>query len=195
MGNGIPLSRRRPYLGPGFLAALVFLLVINGATGTLLFARAEVDPLVPADAIVVLSGVHDGREAYGLDLAARGYGRVVLISVPDKPLDSEFAKACAPRADITVICRAASPFTTRGEAMMTQELAKEFGWHRVIVISARYHLPRARKIFNQCFEDSTRDAIMVDVPRSYRFSVAEWQYAFLYQYAGWAKAEIQGPCD
>jgi len=24
--------------------------------------------------------------------------------------------------------------------------------------------------------------------------VAQWQYTYLYQYGGWVKAEIQGPC-
>ena len=59
----------------------------------------------------------------------------------------------------------------------------------------RDHLPRARKIFEQCFATPERSVIMRDVPRRYPFSVAQWQYTYLYQYGGWVEAEIQGACD
>ncbi|MDN4520281.1 YdcF family protein [Mycolicibacterium austroafricanum] len=184
--------RRRHLLIPGATAALVLLLFLNGLTGTFLFAHSKVDPLARADAIVVLGGEHDGRETYGLTLAEQGYAPVVLLSNPYRSKDKVMAKACAPRTDIRVICRAPVPSTTRGEAMMTRELADKYGWDTVIVVSWRYHLPRARRIFEQCFTSPTRHVIMRDVPRQYPFSVAQWQYTYLYQYGGWVKAEILG---
>ncbi len=187
--------RRQRYLTYTSMAALVLLLFLNGASGTLLFARAKADALARADAIVVLGGEHDGREAYGLTLAEQGYARTVLISNPYPTGDKVMKKACQPRQDIHVICRAPVPSTTRGEALMTRELADQNDWETVIVVSWRYHLPRARKIFDECFVTSSRGVIMRDVPRSYPFSVAQWQYTYLYQYGGWVKAEIQGPCQ
>lgn len=171
------------------------LLFLNGASGTVLFAHARPDPIERVDAIVVLGGEHDGREAYGLDLAEEGYARTVLISDPYQAKDAVMKKACRPRPDIQVICEAPVPGTTRGEAIMARTLAEEHGWHTIIVVSWRYHLPRARKIFDQCFASPTRNVIMRDVPRTYPFSVAQWQYTYLYQYGGWVKAEILGPCD
>lgn len=188
------MNRRRRTI-PTTIAAVVLMLFLNGASGTFLFARADPDHLTRVDAIVVLGGEHDGREAYGLKLAEQGYATNVLISNPYGPTDAVMKKACQPRQDIRMICRPPVPSTTRGEAIMARELAEKYDWHNIIVVSWRYHLPRARKIFSECFATPARHVIMRDVPRTYPFSVAQWQYTYLYQYGGWVKAEIQGPCD
>ncbi len=60
---------------PAAVLALVSVLFLNGATGTLFFAHAEPDPLRKVDAIVVLGGEHDGREAYGSSLPNRAMHR------------------------------------------------------------------------------------------------------------------------
>ncbi len=180
---------------PAAVIALVVVLFLNGSTGTLLFAHAKSDPLRKVDAIVVLGGEHDGREAYGLELAEQGYAPTVLISDPSGLRDPVMRKYCQRRADIEVICRPPVPSTTRGEALMARTLAEQRGWKSVIVISWRYHLPRARRIFDVCFAPPGRTVVMRDVPRSYPFSVARWQYTYLYQYAAWVKAEVQGACN
>lgn len=186
---------RRRVLVPVVMALVVSsALLVNGVSGTLLFARAKADPLAKADAIVVLGGEHDGREAYGLGLAEQGFAKTVLLSNPYHSQDKVMATACRPRSDIEVICRAPVPSTTRGEALMARELAEARGWHTIIVVSWRYHLPRARRIFDQCFVTPGRSVIMRDVPREYPFSMVKWQYIFLYQYGGWVKAELQGRC-
>lgn len=187
--------RRQRLLLSLSMGLLVLLLFLNGASGTILFARAKADPLQRADAIVVLGGEHDGREAYGLSLAEQGYATTVLLSNPYSSKDKVMLKACAPRADIEVICQPPIPSTTRGEALFTRKFAGERGWKSVIVVSWRYHLPRARKIFDECFVTPGRSVILRDVPRLYPFSVAQWQYTYLYQYGGWVKAELQGPCS
>ena len=179
---------------PAAVYALIAVLFLNGATGTLFFAHARPDSLAKADAIVVLGGEHDGREAYGLKLAGQGYAPTVLMSDPYGPRDPVMKRYCRRQADIEVICRPPVPSTTRGEALMTRALAEQRGWRSVIVISWRYHLPRARRIFDVCFGAPDRSVIMRDVPRTYRFSVAQWQYTFLYQYGGFVKAEVQGGC-
>jgi uncharacterized SAM-binding protein YcdF (DUF218 family) len=188
------MRRRQRHLVYVSIAALVVLLFLNGASGTVLFARAKADPLKRADAIVVLSGENDGRQAYGLSLAEQGYAPTVLLSTPPGRKDRTMQKSCQPRPDINVICDVATPFTTRGEALMTRHLADKYGWKSVIVVSWRFHLPRARYIFDQCFTSPDRSVIMRDVPRTYPFSVANWQYQYLYQYGGWVKAVIQGQC-
>ncbi|MEH3138870.1 MAG: YdcF family protein [Mycobacterium kyogaense] len=179
---------------PAAVYALIAVLFLNGATGTLFFAHARPDALAKADAIVVLGGEHDGREAYGLKLARQGYAPTVLMSDPYGSRDPVMKRFCRSNSDVEVICRPPVPSTTRGEALMTRALAEQRGWRSVIVISWRYHLPRARRIFDTCFAPPGRTVIMRDVPRSYSFSVAQWQYTFLYQYGAWVKAEVQGSC-
>jgi uncharacterized SAM-binding protein YcdF (DUF218 family) len=171
-------------------AVVVALPIVLGIAGYYLFTRADMDQLRPADAIVVLGGEHDGREAYGLQLAREGIAKTVVLSDPYGPQDTLMDEACAAGTTaIRVICFAPDPSTTRGEAMFTQRLAEQYGWKTVVVISWRYHLLRARFIFDQCFDG---DVIMRGVPRTYNFSLMEWEGVYAYQVVGMVKAVVVG---
>jgi uncharacterized SAM-binding protein YcdF (DUF218 family) len=171
-------------------SVVVALPVVLGIVGYSLFTRADMDSLRPADAIVVLGGEHDGREAYGLQLAREGFADIVVMSDPYGPNDKTMKKACASGTEkIRVICFDPDPPTTRGEAMFTQRLAEQYGWKTVVVISWRYHLLRARFIFDQCFDGNV---IMRGVPRSYNFSLVEWEGVYAYQVVGMVKAVVVG---
>jgi len=78
--------------------------------------------------------------------------------------------------------------------MLMRRLADERSWTRIIVVSWRYHLPRARLIFRQCFSDETGAAIMTAVPRRYQYTALEWAFVYSYQWGGLAKALTQGEC-
>lgn len=185
--RAIPVRR---WLSAG-LVALLAGVVAAGALGYRLFTVDHSDVLRKADAIVVLGGEHDGREDYGLSLARAGYADTVLISDPYWPRTPEDAlmdRVCGqPPPGIEVRCLRPEPSTTRGEAMFTARLARERGWSRIIVVSWRFHLVRARYIFRQCFGG---DLVMRSVPRAYDFSPSMWGFTYGYQYAGLAKATI-----
>ncbi|QYB00084.1 YdcF family protein (plasmid) [Rhodococcus sp. USK10] len=184
--------RRLRGLSVGLAISWLVLSVVIGVCGYPLFNHSRIDPLQQVDAIVVLGGDQDGREAYGIDLARKGLSSSVVLSNPYYPPSKSMLKACATvDENFTVTCVRPSPPTTRGEAMFTQELAERNGWDTVLVISWRYHLPRARYVFSQCFGGNT---VMRPVPRDYDFSLAEWEYTYFYQLAGFAKAFFQGPC-
>ncbi|MGA9871769.1 MAG: YdcF family protein [Rhodococcus sp. (in: high G+C Gram-positive bacteria)] len=177
------------------LAVVLPVLVVStvGVGGYLTFTRAHMDAVEPVDAIIVLGGEHDGREAYGVSLAEQGVADTVVLSNPYGDQDPVMKKYCDTRTDdYTVLCEKPEPGTTRGEAIFTERLAAERGWDHVMVVSWRYHLPRARYIFDQCFGG---EATMRAVPRTYNFSLVYWEYTYLYQLAGFAKAAIQGDCQ
>jgi hypothetical protein len=99
-----------------------------GGAGYFLFTRPHSDPLTKADAIVVLSAGDDldGRIKYGLSLAEQGYADTVVISKTLYRDDPDYPRACAsPIGRIAVICFAAMPYSTRGEAMFVPRLAKQ----------------------------------------------------------------------
>lgn len=174
------------------VAIAVVAVVALGAFGFVAFTRASEDPVAEVDAIVVLGGEHDGRELYGVELARSGVSDTVVLSDPYQPGDALMSELCVPRSDgIEVICRQPDPSTTRGEAIFTEELAQQRGWTSVLVISWRYHLPRARFIFGQCFSGQVA---MTSVPRSYDYSIVAWELTYLYQVAAFAKAAVQGSC-
>lgn len=177
------------------VVVLIVLLVDMGISGYVLFANAKVDELQRVDAIIVLGGEHDGREQYALNLARAGWAPTVVLSNPYRAGDPVMARACRESPDIEVICERPDPMTTRGEAILMRRLAQARGWSNIMVISWRYHLPRARLVFRQCFSAEPGAAVMVAVPRRYHLSLLGWEYIFTYQWAGLAKAVVQGECS
>jgi uncharacterized SAM-binding protein YcdF (DUF218 family) len=174
------------------VCALLATLAVVGVGGYLVFGRARQDALTRVDAIVVLGGEHDGREQYGIGLARAGYARTVVLSNPYGPDDRLMNRLCASGdTAVTVLCEVPNPGTTRGEALFTQRLATARGWHTVIVISWRYHLPRAHYIFGRCFHGRV---VMRAVPREYDFNAAHWELTYIYQTVGTLKAAVQGGC-
>lgn len=177
---------------------VVIVLVDMWVSGYFLFQRVNNDPLQQADAIIVLGGEHDGREDYGITLARQGWANTVVLSNPYGAGDGVMEGAChdteGERGRVEVLCPVPDPLTTRGEALMTRELAAERSWDRVIVVSWRYHLPRAGYIFERCFSDAPGAVIMHAMPKRYQFSPVTWEFLYAYQWGGLAKAFIQGEC-
>ena len=174
---------------------LVTVLVANGVIGFLVFSRASSDRVQPADAVIVLGGEHDGREEYGFTLAREAGAKTVVLSDPYGPYDPVMRQECRPRPDVEVICRAPVPSTTRGEAHLMHVLAQQRGWTKIIVTSWRYHLPRARLVFDQCYSDVPGAAVVLAVPRSYHLSFVHWELIYAYQWGGLIKALWQGDCS
>jgi len=176
------------------VAILVALAVLMGVCGVAFFTHAKVDPLQRADAVIVLGGEHDGREDYGIQLARDGWAPTVVISDAYPEDDEVMHRVCKPVQAIEVICARAQEYTTRGEAQMMHQLAAQRSWTKIIVVTWRYHLPRARLVFRQCFSPNSDAVVMEAVPRQYDYSPARWQFIYAYQYAAFAKAEARGNC-
>ncbi|OBF30300.1 hypothetical protein A5724_24110 [Mycobacterium sp. ACS1612] len=176
-------------------AILVALTVLMGISGMAVFTNAKVDALQKADAVVVLGGEHDGREDYGIELARGGWAPTVVISNAYPTDDPVMDRVCKPQPPIEVICARAPQMNTRGEAQMMHRLALKRSWSKIIVVTWRYHLPRARLIFQQCFSPDSDAVVMEAVPRRYDYSLARWQFIYAYQYAAFAKAEAMGDCS
>jgi uncharacterized SAM-binding protein YcdF (DUF218 family) len=192
----MPASKRILAVFEAVVLIVVILLVDMGISGYLMFTNARVDPLEHADAIIVLGGEHDGREDYALGLAREGWAHSVVMSDPYEDGDRVMKRVCAESSqDVQVLCPRPEVLTTRGEAMMMRRLADERSWHKIIVVSWRYHLPRVRFIFQQCFSDRSDAAVVTAVPRRYRFSPLGWEFVYAYQWGGLAKAVAQGECS
>jgi uncharacterized SAM-binding protein YcdF (DUF218 family) len=178
------------------VSALVVNVVAAMGVGYALANYSRVDAVGPADAVVVLGGQHDGREEYGIALARQVGAHTVLISNPYASSDPVMRRLCRGRGGgIEIICRAPDPDTTRGEAMMARELATARHWKRIIVVSWRYHLPRTRIVFRQCYSGDPGAVIMRPAPRNYPVWPDDMLHFYVYQYTATAKALLQGNCD
>jgi uncharacterized SAM-binding protein YcdF (DUF218 family) len=108
-----------------------------------------------ADAIVVLSGGLNGRLDPALELARRRVAPVLAIS--SAFVGDPWKKArrlCRGQEGPTrfrVLCFSATPYSTQGEARAIARLAKEHGWHRVVVVTSKYHVTRARMLIERCY--------------------------------------------
>jgi uncharacterized SAM-binding protein YcdF (DUF218 family) len=177
-------------------AVVVALLLLMGISGYFVFTNASADRLQRADAIVVLGGEHDGREDYAIGLARDGWAPTVVLSNPYPATDPVMQRVCTGTGGgVEVLCERPFSVTTRGEAEMIHRLAAERSWSKIIVVTWRYHMPRARLIFRQCFSRDLNAVVMQSVPRQYDFSVAHWEFVYAYQYFALAKAFVQGDCD
>lgn len=131
--------------------ALVTAAVLYGV-GALLFLGRDDDPLPSrADAIVVLAG-NTSRLPTALRLAEDGVAPVLVVSRDDTGKDPRRKQLCDKpgKRSYEVVCRQAVPFSTRGEARLVAGLAQERGWSSLVVVSSRYHLLRAERLFERC---------------------------------------------
>ena len=137
-----------------FLAALAILVSLWLIAVALLFVwpQASQTPPAHADAVIVLSGGRNSRLDPALKLMDRGIAPVLAISSPYH--DAKWTKAhrlCKGHQRFKVICFAAVPYSTRGEAETVSRLAKHDGWTRIVVVTSSYHVTRARMLFKRCY--------------------------------------------
>jgi uncharacterized SAM-binding protein YcdF (DUF218 family) len=112
-----------------------------------------------AEAVVVLAGARGPRLATGLELARRSVAPVLVVSDGWSPTWPEANRLCAGRpAAVRVVCFHPVPYSTRGEARAFARLAARRGWRSVVVVSSRYHLLRARMLFERCYDGSVDTA-------------------------------------
>jgi uncharacterized SAM-binding protein YcdF (DUF218 family) len=96
-----------------------------------------------ADAIVVLSSDRPRYDA-GLRLYRQHVAPTLVLSLP------AFEGSGGGRCPRFALCFRADPYSTRGEAQAVARLAQKRGWRRIVVVTSRYHLRRARILFRRC---------------------------------------------
>ena len=78
---------------------------------------------------------------------------MLVVSDGWSPTWPEANRLCAGRpAPVAVACFHPAPYSTRGEAEAFARLADRRGWRSVVVVSSRYHLLRARMLFERCYD-------------------------------------------
>ncbi|HUQ22279.1 MAG TPA: YdcF family protein [Gaiellaceae bacterium] len=115
-----------------------------------LFILYDDDEVTNADAVMVLAG-NRSRLPVALDLVERGAAPVLVISDGLDPRWTTANRLCRFGGPVRIVCPRPDPYSTRGEARLAARLARERGWRSLIVVSSRFHLFRARKLFQRCF--------------------------------------------
>jgi len=128
-------------------AAFALLVLACGlvAATLVLFVAVQSDSPRHADAIVVLSGDR-ARLTTGLRLFHSHVAPTLLISRDGRPWRAADA-LCGRRG---IVCFHARPYSTEGEAQTVERLGRGHHWRRLVVVTSRYHLRRARMLFERC---------------------------------------------
>lgn len=158
--------------------------------GLPVYARPQIEPPRPADAIFILGGADYSRYPFGMDLGAQGWARNVVISNPHGTNDPWLTDFCGTaRPDFKLYCFQPDPPTTKGEGRELRRLAAQHGWRTIIVVTFRPHISRARYVLERCF-----DGELVMVPSPAHMSAPKWVFEYGYQTAGYLRAVLQPGC-
>jgi hypothetical protein len=136
------------------LMASLFGFILMGAYGFgIWFFLLHSDDDLPsrAGAVVALAGADD-RLPLAQKLVRDGVSNTLVVSEDSAKNDpNRYALCHGPKPKgYTLICRSASPSSTRGEARMIAGLAEQRDWSNVVVVSSRYHLYRAKMLIHRC---------------------------------------------
>jgi uncharacterized SAM-binding protein YcdF (DUF218 family) len=141
------------------VAAIVAVLFLLLLAGPLLVIE---DELYPADAIVVIGGDHKPeRVAQAAALFEAGYAPVIVISAGTLVLEGEEwlpeaevmrRQALALGLPAKALLLETASHTTHQNAIYTQAIAQEQGWHSILLVTSAYHSRRARRLFRVVYE-------------------------------------------
>jgi len=123
------------------------------AIGVPAFLQRDDDPLPPqADAIVVLAG-SDSRLPAAEALFGGGLAPNLVVSAGKSGRDKQRVALCKKPPD-GVVCVHPGPVSTLGEARAVAELVQRNDWDSIILVTSRYQLFRADRIFERCVDAS-----------------------------------------
>lgn len=163
--------------------------VVAAVAGWPVFVRPQLDPLRPADAIVVLGGTPYERFDLGIELARQRWAPQVLIAASTGLDDPRMDRYCRTGYPFRVVCFEPRPWTTRGEAQEIRRRAATAGWRHIIVVTFTPHISRARYIVSRCFDG---ELTMVASPSRTDPLYQAWMY--VRQSAGYLKAFTEAGC-
>jgi uncharacterized SAM-binding protein YcdF (DUF218 family) len=129
------------------LGVLAILFAAWVAVAIALFVVHHDDPPAHADAVVVLQGSKT-RLPLGYRLVEEGYAPLLLVS-RGSGLELEH-HLCDGETPLEVVCFSAT--STRGEARIVSRIAHERKLRSLDVVTSQFHVFRARRIFERCFD-------------------------------------------
>jgi uncharacterized SAM-binding protein YcdF (DUF218 family) len=166
------------------LAAVVCFALLLTLTHTLWFRwlgefLVHTDPLVKADAVLVLAGdMTGGRITKAAELVKQGYAPVVLVSGPmllygineaNLAINYAVGKGYPREMFVPMISKA---FSTRDEVAFFVPELRSRGVHRLIIVSSDFHTNRAGKLFRKALGPDI-DVHMIASPDLY-FTPGGW---------------------
>ncbi len=172
---------------PRILWSVALLVLVLGTAAFLRLGTVfyEEDPLQPVDAVFPLAGSEFDRQLEAADLFKAGYGRAIVLTVGNRersveelksrginvPSSADFARDIFTQLGIPASAIIVPPIihdNTAHEAHTLVQLAREHGWHRVMVVTSKFHTRRAGFAFRRALKGSGVEVVV----RSTRYDPA-----------------------
>ncbi|WP_442544883.1 YdcF family protein [Arthrobacter sp. KN11-1C] len=187
-------SRKKRLFFRSFVV-IAALAIFWAVAGIFLYVAPPADEPKHADVLFVL-GPPDQRMVYAEQLMQQGYAPTIAVSSPVGKDGRFTADICGAQRSYRVICFHSEPFTTQGEARTLRDLSEQYGWKSANVLTAQFHVTRARVIVSRCY---TGDLHMVTDRRSlpmfsWTNATYSWAYQYLYQTAAFVKVAVHPEC-
>ena len=136
------------------------------------------DVLHRADAIVVLAGEKGERVDQGVDLLRKGYAPLLVMSGGPSEAGVPLARLMKEQAERAGVSAASiltedESLDTGENARYTLRLARQRGWHSIILVTSPYHARRALKLFRAVYAPASIEVVSSPVERS-SFSAVGW---------------------
>jgi uncharacterized SAM-binding protein YcdF (DUF218 family) len=163
-------------------------------TGLFLYVVPAVDAPRHADVLFVLAPQGD-RTRYAEQLMDQGYAGTLAISAPRDTAGS--SALCNEKRAYKTVCFDPDPVTTQGEARALQSLSEEHGWKSADVLTAQFHVTRARVLLQRCY---TGDLGMIAYRQELPLLVlphvgqSSWAYHYVYETAAFVKVALNQDC-
>jgi uncharacterized SAM-binding protein YcdF (DUF218 family) len=151
------MTRRRKRVLALLAVVGVFAVPFGILTDRWLISPVTTNP-TSADVVVVLGGGHGERLDTGLALMAAKVAPVMVLSTgihwvePPNVVKAVKDMCATGSTQFEVVCVAAVPDSTKGEAIAVADMAKKRGWHRIVVVTTDHHLTRSMRWFHRCVE-------------------------------------------
>ncbi len=161
-----------------FIAATALVVVFGVATALLFVWPAHGMP-PRVDAIVMLAGPGD-RLTLAMQLAQDQRAPVLVVSQGWEG----YGGPCPPMLrGVKTVCFDPDPGDTRGEAEFVGKLARQHGWHSVVLVTTPAQDTRARVILRRCFSGSIY-VVTTSLP------LGDWPYQIAYGWGALLKALV-----
>jgi uncharacterized SAM-binding protein YcdF (DUF218 family) len=189
-----PPTRKKRLFFRSF-AVIATLAIFWAVAGIFLYVAPPADEPQHADVLFVL-GPPDKRISYAEQLMQQGYAPTLAVSSPIDQYGRFEASICGAQRSYRVICFSPDPVTTQGEARALKNLSDEYGWKSANVLTAQFHVTRARVIVDRCYKgDLHMVADRMDLPLvSLTDPTYSWAYQYLYQTAAFVKVALHPEC-
>lgn len=155
----------------------------------------NVDTTAPkqADAVVMLGGASKERLLDAMILRADLKAPYLVISNTRTPGNASADDYCETHSNKViypdVICFTPEPMDTRGEAASLGQLAAEYHWDSVSIVTSKYHLARAGHLMDQCVNSE-----VTMVPSEPQLSIWQWLQRFIIETGGLIDVNLRPQC-